>query len=151
MAIRMKTLVTTKLSGVSPSHARTEITARDTHQVIDEPTERGGTNAGPSPTETGVAALIGCTNVIGHKCAKTLGVDIGHLKIDAEFDLDRRGVLLQEEIEVPFKAVRLTVHCDGPAPQAEIDRVATETEKYCPLSKLFINAGADVTVTWHAK
>ena len=151
MAIRMKTTVTTTLSGNSPSHARTDITARDTSQVIDEPTDRGGTNAGPSPTETGVAALIGCTNVIGHKCAKKLGVEIGHLTIDAEFDLDRRGVLLQEEIEVPFKAVRLNVHCDGPATQAEVDAVKTETDKYCPLSKLFINAGADVTVTWHAK
>ena len=151
MAIRMKNVVTTKVSGVSPSHARTDISARDTRQVIDEPTERGGSNAGPSPTETGVAALIGCTNVIGHKCADKLGVVIGHLKIDAEFDLDRRGVLLQEEIEVPFKAVRLNVQCDGAASQAEIDRVAIETEKYCPLSKLFLNAGADVTVTWHAK
>ncbi len=151
MAIRMKTVVTTTLAGNSPSHARTDITARDTSQVIDEPVERGGTNAGPSPTETGVAALIGCTNVIGHKCAQKLGVEIGHLKIDAEFDLDRRGVLLQEEIEVPFKAVRLAVHCDGAASQAEIDQVAIETEKFCPLSKLFRNAGADVTVTWHAK
>jgi uncharacterized OsmC-like protein len=151
MAIRMKTTVTTKLSGDCPSHARTDIAARDTRSVIDEPTERGGSNAGPSPTETGVAALVGCTNVIGHKCAKALGVDIGHLKIEAEFDLDRRGVLLREEIEVPFKAVRLTVRCGGEASQADIDRVAVETEKYCPLSKLFINAGADVTVTWHAR
>lgn len=151
MAIRAKTVVTTRLSAQCPSHSRTDVTARDSGLVIDEPIERGGTNAGPSPTETGVAALVGCTNVIGHKCAKALGVDIGELTIEAEFDLDRRGVLLQEEIEVPFRAVRLTVQCHGPASAEEVARVAAETEKYCPLSKLFINAGSDVTVTWRAK
>ncbi|RMH47979.1 MAG: OsmC family peroxiredoxin [Alphaproteobacteria bacterium] len=148
MAIRPKTVVTTRLSADCPSHSRTDVTARDTRLVIDEPVERGGTNAGPSPTETAVAALIGCTNTIGHKCAKALGVDIGHLHIDAEFELDRRGVLLQEEIERPFRAVRLTVTADGPAGEADLARVAAETEKYCAVSKLFKNAGAEVSVTW---
>ena len=150
MAIKMKTVVTTRLSADCPSHSRSNISARDTSAVIDEPLERDGTNEGPSPTESGVAALVGCTNTIGHKCAKKLGVDIGHLKIDAAFQLDRRGVLLQEEIEVPFVSVTLEVQCSGAASQADVDRVAVETEKYCALSKLFINAGTKVEVNWHS-
>ena len=79
------------------------VSIRDVVVQIDEPVERGGTNLGPAPTETAIAALIGCTNTIGHKCANSLGLDIGNLIIDAVCDFDRRGVTLQEEIDVPFQ------------------------------------------------
>jgi len=116
--------------------------------VIDEPVERGGTNEGQSPTETAFAALMGCTNVIGHKCASKLGIDIGNLHFDMEVDFDRRGVLLMEEVEVPFVAIRLSVTADGPATQEELEQVALETDKFCPIAKLYINSGTDLTVTW---
>ena len=148
MAIRQKTTITIKLSGKGTSHARAEMAVRDLTSVIDEPIERGGTNEGLSPTETAFAALIGCTNVIGSKCAKKLDIDIGHLSFDMEVDFDRRGVLLMEEVEVPFRAIRLQVTADGPASQADLDRVAEETEKYCPISKLYEQAGTDLTVNW---
>ncbi len=146
--IKMKTSVKQRAKGVASSHSRIEVSVRDLTFVIDEPVERDGTNTGPTPTETAVAALIGCTNVIGNKCAKALGVDIGHLTISTVCDFDRRGVTLAEEIEVPFQAIQLSVVCDGPATQADIDRVAAETAKYCPLSKLFRQAGTEITETW---
>ena len=148
MAIRMKTTVTLRATAECPSHARTDVAVRDLTFSIDEPTERGGTNLGPTPTDTAIAALIGCTNVIGNKCAKKLGVDIGHLSIDASCQFDRRGVTLEEEIEVPFQAVTLNVVSDGSASVEELQQVATETSKYCPLSKLFENSGSKVVVNW---
>lgn len=150
MAIKPKTTLTIKMSGAGTSHSRSEVKLRDLTNVIDEPIERGGTNEGFSPTETAYAALIGCTNVIGHKCAEKLGVEIGNLGFEMEIDFDRRGVLLMEEVEVPFKAVRLEVKSDGPASQADLDRVAAETAKYCAISKLYENAGTKVEVNWHA-
>lgn len=148
MAIRQKTSVTMTASAASPSHSRTDVSIRDVTATIDEPVERGGTNLGMTPTEYATTSLMGCTNVIGNKCAKALGVDIGHLSQTIEVDFDRRGVLLVEEIDVPFTAIRLAVTVHGPASQADIDRVAVETEKYCPVSKMFIAAGTDVSVTW---
>ena len=148
MAIRQNTTIKIKMSGKGTSHSRSETAVRDLVHVIDEPTERGGTNEGPSPTETAFAALIGCTNVIGQKCADKLGVDVGHLTFDMEVDFDRRGVLLMDEVEVPFAAIRLAVTSDGTASQAELDQVAVETDKYCPLAKLFVNSGTELTVTW---
>ena len=100
MAIKMKTTVKLRAKADCPSHSKSDIAIRDINFAIDEPSERGGTNLGPTPTDTAIAALIGCTNVIGHKCASKLGVDIGHLTIDAICDFDRRGVTLEEEIEV---------------------------------------------------
>lgn len=148
MAIKMKTVVTYRASAECPTHARTEIPVRDLNVVIDEPEERGGTNLGPTPTETAMTALIACTNVIGHKNAKRLGIDLGHVTIDAACQFDRRGVLMQEEIEVPFPAITLTVNCDTPASLEELELVGQETAKYCAIAKLFEAAGTDLTVNW---
>ncbi|MBZ0129130.1 MAG: OsmC family protein [Rhodobacteraceae bacterium] len=146
--IRMKTNVKLRATADCPTHSQAVVSIRDLEFAIDEPLERGGTNSGPTPTDTALAALVGCTNVIGHKCAKALGVDIGQLSIDAVCDFDRRGVTLEEEIAVPFTAVTLTVKANGRASQAELDQVGVETEKYCPLSKLFQAAGTKLEVVW---
>lgn len=148
MAIRQKTKLTIKLKGRGTSHSRSEIDADGLTAIIDEPVGRGGTNEGPSPTMTAYASLIGCTNVIAHKCAEKLGADIGELVFSMEVDFDRRGVLLIEEVDIPFTAIRLDVNVSGPASQAEIRKVAAETEKFCPISKLFKAAGTDVAVVW---
>jgi len=148
MAIRMKTSVKLRVSADCPSHSRADVNVRDLNFTIDEPEARGGTNLGPTPTETAIAALVGCVNVIGSKCAESLGVDIGRLTINAECEFDRRGVTLREEIEVPFTSEALEVIASGAADQEALNRVAAETEKYCPLSKLFRAAGTKVEVTW---
>ncbi|MEL7126346.1 MAG: OsmC family protein [Pseudomonadota bacterium] len=148
MAVKMKTVVTYRTTAACPTHARTEIPVRDLNVVIDEPLERGGTNLGPSPTEAAMTALIACTNVIGHKNAHRLGIDLGTVTIDATCKFDRRGVLMEEEIDLPFPEITLTVNCDSPASQDEISQVGAETAKYCAIAKLFEAAGTDLTVNW---
>lgn len=148
MAIRMKTTVKLSVSADCPTHSRSDLTVRDVTFTIDEPEARGGTNQGPAPTDTALAALVGCVNVIGHKCAARLGVDIGHLSIEATCDFDRSGVTLEREIDVPFKSVALRVRATGGADEAALARVAEEVEKYCPLSKLFRMAGTELEVRW---
>ncbi len=146
--VRMKTSITLRVAGQGVGHSRTDVSVRDVGLVIDEPKARGGSNMGPTPTDTALAALIGCTNVIGQKCAAALGVDVGHLAIEVSCDFDRRGVTLEEEIAVPFTAIRQVVTADGPATQEDLQRVAAEVEEYCPLSKLFVGAGTEVTTVW---
>ncbi|MEO9819423.1 MAG: OsmC family protein [Paracoccaceae bacterium] len=148
MAVKMKTVVTYRAKANCPTHARTEIPVRDLNVVIDEPTERGGTNLGPTPTESVMTALIACTNVIGHKNAHRLGIDLGEITIDADCKFDRRGVLMQEEIDVPFPQITLNVNCSTSASQADLDLVGAETSKYCAIAKLFEAAGTDLTVNW---
>lgn len=148
MAIRQKTTMTIKLTGRGTSHARSETEVDGNTVVIDEPVARGGTNEGPSPTATAYAALMGCTNVIGHKCAHKLGVEIGNLEMKMEVDFDRRGVLLMEEVDVPFTAIRLDVAADGTCSEEELQAVGAETAKFCAISKLFENSGTDLRITW---
>ncbi len=151
VTIRQKMKVKQHLHADCTTHSRSDIRVRDVGFTIDEPLERGGTNQGPALTETAVAALVGCTNTIGHKCANALGVDIGHLEIAAVCDFDRRGVALQEEIEIPFERIEMTVTYDGTATPAEAEDVALEVEKYCAVSKLFRRAGTEVVHAWVPK
>lgn len=146
--VRMKTSVKLRAKGQGKSHSRSDIAIRDLSFIIDEPVERGGSNFGPTPTDTALAALAGCTNVIGHKCADRLGLDIGTMAVDIVCDFDRRGVTLEEEIDVPFVALRQVVTCDGASSEADLQRVGAEVAKYCPISKLFEQAGTELETIW---
>ncbi len=148
MAIKMKTTVTTTVQTDCMSHSVAKVTTRNVSMLIDEPMERHGTNLGPSPTETVLAALAGCTNAIGQKCAAKLGIDIGQLDITVKCQLNKLGVMLIEELNNPFEKIELTIFSDGPASKEELAQVAVETSKYCAVSKLFRSAGAVINQDW---
>ena len=149
--IRPKTTVKLKAAAECPSHSLSQVAVRDLVFAIDEPIERDGTNKGPTPTDTAIAALIGCTNVIGHKCADSLGINIGHLSISAAADFDRRGVTLEQEIDVPLTQIALKIETGEAVSQRDLDRLSTEVAKYCPLSKLFRQAGTVINEEWVSK
>ena len=147
--VREKTTVTQRIRGNCPTHSRTEISVRDVKTVIDEPKEREGTNMGPTPTETLVAALIACTNVIGNKCANKHGVEFKAMSIDAEAMFDRRGTQLLEEIEVPFPKIRLTINVTTDASAAQMENVKADLHRFCPVSKVIRNSGTEIEEVWN--
>ena len=137
------------LVGESVSHARTDISVRDVKATTDEPLERGGTNTAPSPTETMMAALIGCTNNVATRIAhhKELNFEIQTIECDVEFD--RRGVILAEEISVPFPNITLTINVKTDATPAQLAEVQDLLPIYCPVSKVFREAGSNVVEKWN--
>jgi putative redox protein len=150
MAIaREKTVVTQRIHGGCPTHSRTEISTRDVRTIIDEPKERDGTNMAPTPTETLVAALIACTNVISHKCAHRHGVKFNAMSIDAEAAFDRRGTQLLEEIEVPFPKIRLVINVVTNGSDADLEKVKNDLHRFCPVSKVIRNAGTQIEEVWN--
>ena len=149
VVIREKTTVTQRIRGDCPSHARTDIATRDVRSVIDEPKERDGTNMGLTPVETMVAALVGCTNVISHKCARKHGVDFKAMSIEAESTLDRRGTQLLEEIEVPLPKIRLVINVTTDASEADVEKVRTDLHRFCPIAKVVRNSGTQIEEIWN--
>jgi putative redox protein len=148
VTVKEKTTITQRVHGACPTHSRTEISVRDVTSVIDEPKEREGTNMGPTPTETMVAALIACTNVISHKCAKKHGVEFRTMTIHAESTLDRRGTQLLEEIEVPFPKIRLLIDATTDASEADLEKVKADLHRFCPISKVVRNSGTELEEVW---
>jgi uncharacterized OsmC-like protein len=149
VTVTPKTIVTYRLQGDCPTHTRTEVRVRDVKAVSDEPLERGGTNQGPTPTETVFVALLACTNVVLNRIAAKQGVPIENLSLEAEVQFGRRGVLLEEEIAVPFPEAKLAIRFESPASDAEIAALREALARYCPLSKLLRQAGTRLAETFH--
>lgn len=150
-AIRMKTEVEMRLSGHGQTHARSKVGARDVFATIDEPLERGGTNLGLTPTETLIASLIGCTNVISKRIADRMGFTIGDTTIEARVQFDRRGVTLADEIEQPFRDIVLHIDCETDGTPAQIEAMRADLAKYCPIAKVIRNSGITITEDWTTK
>ena len=147
--VRQKMQVKMQMQGSAASHSRTDITVRDLLSVIDEPLERGGSNLGLSPTETFVAALIGCTSVISHKIAHKNGVVLQDMQVRVEADFDRRGVTLAEDVAVPFPAMQLTVDVRTDASAEQMEQLRHELAMYCPISKVVRASGTVLTEVWN--
>lgn len=146
--VREKTTITMRMDGAVQSHSRTDVSIRGLTTVIDEPLERGGTNQGFSPTETFAAALIGCTNVIGHKIAHKHGWHLADMHIRLEAQFDRRGVTLAEDVAVPFPAMTLHIDVTTDATPAQMEQLQRELAMFCPIAKLIRSSGTVLTEVW---
>jgi uncharacterized OsmC-like protein len=96
-----------------------------------------------------MASRIGCTNVITHKVAEKNGVAIESMNVRLEAEFDRRGVMLQEEIDRPFSSVSLTIDLETDADTAAVERVKRELAMFCPVSKVFRAAGIALKEVWN--
>ncbi len=141
VTIREKPVVKMRAEGICTSHSRTDVRVRDIATVVDEPLERGGSNAAPSPTEMLMASLLGCTNVILHKVAAKNGVEIEALSLKLETEFDRNGVMLAKFVEIPFPAMTLTVDVTTRASDAEVAVLARELDAFCPVSQVIRKSG----------
>tara|TARA_B100000287_G_scaffold432285_1_gene491258 strand:+ start:788 stop:1237 length:450 start_codon:yes stop_codon:yes gene_type:complete len=137
-----------KVEGSVKSHARTDILARDVESVIDEPNVRGGTNLGLTPTETLMASLIGCTNVISNRIAERLKVKINKMDINVEATFNKDGVSLSKEVEVPFPEINLNIKIDTNASKEQLETIKKELKMYCPISKVITNSGSKINDIW---
>ena len=148
---KMKTVVDMKMKGDVKTHARTDISVRDVSTVIDEPEARGGTNQGLTPTETLIASLVGCTNVITQRIAEKMGIEIGQMQVDAAAKFDRRGVALEEEIEVPFPTVVLDIDIQTNASEEQMTQLRADLVRFCPIAKVIRGAGTTIEENWTVK
>lgn len=148
VTIKPKTVVTMRAKCDYTLHGKMDVTVRDTSAVVDEPTERGGTNLGPSPTETLLASLIACTCRIASKCCKAHGVDLKHINVDCIAKMDRRGVEMKEEIDVPFPEITLKINVTADTEDAALEPVERDLGRFCPVSKVICQSGTKITEDW---
>ncbi|MEM7442550.1 MAG: OsmC family protein [Pseudomonadota bacterium] len=148
MKIKPKTVTTMRMKGEAKSHARTDVSSRDLSSIIDEPPERHGTNLGLTPTETLMASLIGCTNVITSRIAEGMGVRLEGLDVSLKALFDRQGAMLQEEIAVPFPEVNMTISVRTDATPEQMEKIKEDLGKFCPIAKVIRAAGTPINETW---
>ena len=85
------------------------------------------------------------------KIAHHHGVEMEITGIDAEVQFDRRGVLLEEDVAVPFPEVRLTINVRTGASDRDIEEIRTDLGKFCPVAKVLRSAGTKIVETWNVE
>lgn len=149
--IRPKTTVKMNVTAVGETHSHSTISVRDVTGIIDEPLERNGTNQGLTPTETLMASLIGCTNVISKKIAHKMGFEMGEMTIALTANFDRRGTMLMEEVERPFSDIVMDIGVATDATPAQMAAMQSDLSKFCPIAKVIRGSGVTVTENWTTK
>ncbi|MCG9894929.1 MAG: OsmC family protein [Fimbriimonadaceae bacterium] len=121
--------------GVSESPARTSVSTRGFHLVVDEPPALGGEDIGANPVEYLLAALLGCLNVVCHLVAKERGIDIKRLRLEAEGPLDPARLFGDPQAaRAGFQEIRVTLHLESDATAEALTDWLEEVERRCPVS-----------------
>ena len=91
--------------------------------------------------EFALGALIACQVVVYRLYAEQLGIQIDDITINAEGDLDVRGLFgIDEAIRPGFSGIRLAVQISGPESQERYQELSRTVEARCPVQDLFSNA-----------
>jgi putative redox protein len=67
------------------------LTAGQHTLIADEPTDKGGTNTGPTPSQLLALGLASCTAITLEMYADRKQLDVGDLAIDVDYELNRDG------------------------------------------------------------
>ena len=116
--------------------------------AFDEPGPIGSDTA-ITPVQGWLGAILGSTNVILRKCAGRHGVEVAALKLTLAADIDRRGMAMEEEVELPFRSVTITHDLVTDAADAAIAAVRADLAKYCSLHKMLRAAGTELNEVWN--
>ena len=130
-----------KVTGVGIGSVATRITSGKHQFVVDEPAALAGDDAAASPVEYALGAVIACQVVVYRLYAEQLGIRVEGITINAEGDLDVRGLFgLDHSIRPGFSDIRLDVRVSGPEPQERYEELARTVEARCPVQDLFSNS-----------
>jgi len=84
-----------------------QIKIRGHELLLDEPTDQGGEDAGPSPQEMLAASLASCTAVTMEMYAGRKGWDVSGLEVDCDYAPAERGSPTRFEL-----VLRMPAHLD---------------------------------------
>jgi uncharacterized OsmC-like protein len=146
--VKEHTLIKVALEGYAPTASLTEVRVRGHSFVIDEPPYRHGTDVGPTPLETLLGALIGCTNVIARRIAMEMKIDLKIDKIDVMGHLDHRGIDRVAHVPVPFPIIELKVKATTSGTEEDMLRLREDLNARCPMSVILKQAGSEIVESW---
>ncbi|PCI54374.1 MAG: hypothetical protein COB36_10315 [Alphaproteobacteria bacterium] len=127
---------------------RTELNIDGFEIIIDEPKNMGGSGLGPMPLQMLMASYSGCINVIGHRVAKKLGIDLGTIQVKVRGLFDMRVMTGKLGDNPVFPEIYLDVVTNSQASQEELDKLASVVGESCPISVLLKSSGSKVIENW---
>jgi uncharacterized OsmC-like protein len=108
--------------------------------IIDEPSNLGGTDEGPTPVEYILGALAGCLTVVGHVVAKEMAFELRGITFELAGDLDPAKFLGESATNrAGFQEIRVKVLPDSNASQEQLDAWLKAVGSRCPVSDNLAN------------
>ncbi|MGH9088088.1 MAG: OsmC family protein [Acidimicrobiales bacterium] len=123
-------------------------TARGLELATDEPVDHGGTGTAPTPLETVIGALCGCSAVTFARAVGELSRPYDGVELDAAFTLDPRGLRGEAAVRPHFQTVEVTARVRIDEAPERLAKVAEVTERRCPVRNLLVDAGVALSVEW---
>lgn len=112
------------------------VTVRDHQITVDEPTDDGGTDQGPTPTELLLAALASCYTLALRWAAERRDVRLGNIRVTATGSYE----------QLRFNRIRLVVSADFPLGEAAA--ILRDASRVCYVSNTLAGEVCiDVTVS----
>lgn len=145
------TPLTLSVSSVRDAGVRSHIQIRDFGIVADEPTQLGGSDAGPNPMEYVLAGLTSCMTVMIELISQEQALPVGDIRFDLQGDLDLRGLFGTAPVRPDFTAIRGTVSLGTEATPEQVGALRDEVYRRCPAYNLFRNAGIPLDLAWETK
>jgi len=128
---------------------KSEITIREFSPVtMDEPGDLGGQDSAPTPMEYVLASLLGCTTVMAVMIAKEMAIKVNGLIMRAEGELNTDGIMGKGDVPPYFTRVKQEISIDSTANQEQLERLAQQIKKRCPVYNMLKAAGTVVEVSW---
>jgi putative redox protein len=140
------TKLTAKATFETPK--RTKVRIRQHTAMVDDATERGGTDTAANPPETLLAALAGCLNIQVNRLAKERGIRLKNIRIEIDADFDRRGVTWGEDVPVPYPLIRLSVTGKSDASANKLTALRRDMLNHCPVSRVLVEGGTRFRQNW---
>ncbi|WP_434613796.1 OsmC family protein [Arthrobacter sp. A5] len=132
--------LTYRADGVGVGSVATRISAGKHQFTVDEPAGLAGDDIAASPVEYALGALVSCQVVVYRLYADQLGIVIEDISIEAEGDLDVRGLFgIDPAVRPGFEAIRLKVNIKGPETQERYEELRRTVDERCPVLDLFTN------------
>ena len=143
-----------KLIGIREVRARNDATPRTVSKVRDfeiVTDEVKGTNTGPTPLETVLAAFLGCEGVIINRCAEVMKFAYSGVDLECAGEVDARGSRGVQGVRPHFQAVRLKVTLYTDEPAERIAKLRKNVEYRCPVMNLLRDADVALDITWETR
>lgn len=139
-ADRSKAHLTYAVEGAGVGSVATTVRAGKHSFVVDEPAALAGDDAGTSPVEYALGALVGCQVVVYRLYAQQLGIPFDDIVIRAEADLDAARLFgADESVRAGFSEVRLDIELTGPETNERYDELRRIVDAHCPVLDIFQN------------
>lgn len=108
----------------------------------------GGKDSAPSPLDYALGALASCNQVTTFIVARDVGVALGRFSVDVRAELDNSVLVFGAEGNPNFSSITLDVAVETDADEAAFARLASEVERRCPLTQLYVRSGVRVINNW---